>query len=427
MNLPKPSIIAVRAVRQYRCRDIVSYLALRYYLESRSARRERWPNDVASSVVMRRSARPYFFVKHFKERDGEGVIHHRELHLPCANEILAEGVLLAECSKHNAFENAPSVFSYELSKGVEFEGMFRPYFGGLQRRQKQIAMACRSDDDLIVLYGDVRRFYPSISHEVAANAWKSTCEEAHLVTQHTDLGVRLIEDYSFVDKRHGSGILTGPMFSHLIGNLVMKPVDEAMAGQSRVSYFRYVDDVVLVGPLYAVRDAYEELGQRLGDMGLELHPEGSGKHLQVSASEWLQGEDDFADTTQPIQWKSLVHRLKCLLLGESARHETIRMALRAAGFRLPLPNYAGVIREQSYLARMKGFIESRWIRGKTGRLTQVVEEAEILRDRYLRGLDVYLEQIRSAVRYQRKRLLPNTLSGKSTCLLGKPSAACWAC
>ena len=406
MNAPTPSIVAIRAVRQYRSRDIVPYLGLRYYLANRSARRDRWPSEVASALVAQRSDHPYFRVKHFKERDDEGNVLHRELHLPGANEILAEGALLAECSKCAAFENADSVFSYELSKDNDIDGMFRPYFGGLQRRHEQIAKACRSDRNLVVVYGDVKRFYPSISPQLAEEEWSAASEDAHLKNGSIEIGHRLIDSHKAVSGSAGKGILTGPMFSHLLGNLVLRRIDQAMALRPGVSYFRYVDDVVLVGSSTAVKDAYAELRSRLNELELELHPEGSGKHLNISATEWLRGEHDFTDTREPIQWKTLAFGLKSLLIGEPNNHAMIQERLRSAGFRFPLLNYAGVTRERRFLDRMTKLIGTGWLRAKARRLDALVGDASILRDRYFRELGDLLSNVDSVSGYERKRLLP---------------------
>jgi len=36
------SILAIKALNQYRKRDVIPYLGLRYYLDNTSARRDRW-------------------------------------------------------------------------------------------------------------------------------------------------------------------------------------------------------------------------------------------------------------------------------------------------------------------------------------------------------------------------------------------------
>jgi hypothetical protein len=69
------------------------------------------------------------------------------------------------------------------------------------------------------------------------------------------------------------------MLSHLLGNLVLRSIDEAMAGDARARYFRYVDDIVLVGSPEQVKSTYQDVPARLDDLGLKLHPEESEKHI----------------------------------------------------------------------------------------------------------------------------------------------------
>jgi hypothetical protein len=43
-KLLRPGILAVRAVNQYRRREVFAYLGLRYYLENTAARSDTWIN-----------------------------------------------------------------------------------------------------------------------------------------------------------------------------------------------------------------------------------------------------------------------------------------------------------------------------------------------------------------------------------------------
>ncbi len=56
----------------------------------------------------------------------------------------------------------------------------------------------------------------------------------------------------------------------------MQPIDDAMAKYD-VSYFRYVDDVLMYGGQEQVHAAFKSLGGRLKRRGLGLHPLSSGK------------------------------------------------------------------------------------------------------------------------------------------------------
>jgi hypothetical protein len=143
MKRLRPSILSARAVNQYRRRDVLTYLGLRYYLHNTAARTDYWARQVATDLVLTRTDLPYFRALHFKDSAPGGQVEHRPIFLPSANEALAEAALLDECANHpQAFANPTCVFSYELSRGEERKGIFQPYFGGLQKRHQAIAEAC---------------------------------------------------------------------------------------------------------------------------------------------------------------------------------------------------------------------------------------------------------------------------------------------
>lgn len=405
-ELPTPSTFAIRAIRQYRRRDVVPYLALRYYLENRSSRRDRWATDVAVELVLQRGTHPYLAAKHFKGRDGSGHVQFRDLYLPSANEAIAEAVLLAECSKLPAFENGPSVFSYDLAKNAEIEGTFRHYFGGLKRRHEAIASACRHRENSIVRYADIRQFYPSIPAKAARDAWLATCHRSGLAERMARLGSCLIDSHLSVRARNEPELLTGPMFSHLLANLVLRGLDGAMSARPGISYFRYVDDIVLVGPESAVAESYNEVTARLDELGLKLHGEDSTKHLLIGAEDWLNGEHDFRDDRQPIRWTSLVAGLKWLLTSAPDRHDEVQRAFLNEGFRMPVPDYTGAVREKPYVQRLRELIPLPWFRGKQRNLNDLIVEGGVLRDRYLRESEALLSTIASLTAYERRRVLP---------------------
>jgi hypothetical protein len=100
----RPETFAIRAVNQYRRRDILGYLGLRYYLENEAAKRDIWAKDVSAYLVNGRSTPIYYLSRHFKEIADEGRVIYRNIFVPGPNEILAETALLYECSQHSAFK-----------------------------------------------------------------------------------------------------------------------------------------------------------------------------------------------------------------------------------------------------------------------------------------------------------------------------------
>lgn len=379
MSARAPQTYAVRAVNQYRRRDIFPYLALRYYLANSAARGERWAPEVAARLVLRRTDQPYLRVPHFKELGDRGV-EHRVLHLPCANESLVEAYLLDQCARKREFELPSCVYSYALSTGDETAGVFAPYYSGFKRRELDIERACRADLDAVVQYLDVRKFYPSIRCETATRSWLIAAARADLPATLLSLGEKLIADYRLVPGNEDGVLLTGPMLSHLLGNLVMRDLDREYGPTKAVRYFRYVDDIVLVGRPDAVRRLHADIAARLDDLGLKLHPPGSPKHRQHEAREWLHGVRDMPDDAARA-WMCLIGDIKRFLLAQPEEKLSLATALANEDFRLPLLDYSEAVRERTFLRRFRQLKDTRWLRSRLRRTSTrtIVSQARSLR------------------------------------------------
>lgn len=130
MKRSRPGVLAVRAVNQYRRRDVLPYLGLRYYLENTASRTDEWAKRVAIDLVLARNNTPCLRVFHFKEATETGRVEHRAIYLPGANEALSEAALLDECANQpHVFRNPLCVFSYHLNHGKDRSGIYRHYDG----------------------------------------------------------------------------------------------------------------------------------------------------------------------------------------------------------------------------------------------------------------------------------------------------------
>lgn len=411
MKRLRPGILAVRAVNQYRRRDVFAYLSLRYYLDNAAACTDQWAKQVAIDLVLGRTDLPYLQVPHFKETNERGEIVHREIYLPGANEALAEAALLAECRNHKGiFSNPDHVFSYEVNEGDDRTGIFVPYFVGLRARHDRIAAACDAEPNGIVRYTDIKKFYPSISSERALSVWRRYADRANLATPMREVADKLLQDHAKLSQENqaGMGILTGPMLSHLIGNLVLRDIDEYCAKSLPVKYFRYVDDITLVGSREAVSRAAEEIQSRLLDIGLMVHGDDSPKTIEVRASEWLTARDDFSESRRDISWSSLIGDLKKFLLLNPEGCSDLRQVFRETGFRIPVLDYSNAVFEGGYLERVSFFARRVWYRRKSQAVSieSLVSQARYLRTRYRDEFVLLAEQLGSANTFQKKRRIP---------------------
>lgn len=403
--------LALQVINQYRTRDILGYLGLRYYLENDCARRDSWAIEVSSHLTISKKDAGYFHSLHFKEKLDSGAIEHRDIFIPGPNEAYTEAALLSECAKHPEFQPHDFVFSYSLSSFDDTRGVYQPYFLGLQERHRRIAEICQKEQDSVVRYTDIKRFYPSISSRVANDAWVKACAEAKLPSNFKDLGLKLLSNHADTSriKAHGKGLLTGPMLSHLIANLVLRETDEAMYELFPGRYFRYVDDVVLVGPKDVVMAGRAKLDDYLTKLDLELHDLGSGKDFQITAAEWLLGEEDFSINIS-TEWNNFSRNLKQFLIFQNRSHTELSTSFAAEGFRMPLQDYSVVVTEASYRQRISDSLHRHpWLLKtifKQTTLENLLSSAQRLRKEYTARLDELLAAAPNILGYERKRAIP---------------------
>ena len=443
MTSIRPPIVVTRAVNQYRRRDILPYLCLRYCFASQATRSGDWLRRVAVRLAKQRDPLRYYCLKHFKELRG-GKPDLRDIFVPGAIEAVAEAVLLNRCSlAPHVFENPRDVFSYRLAGGDDRQGLFQHYSSGLRERHAAVARACRAKPRQVVAYRDIKAYYPSISLAKARTTWERYATEAGLHADDVGLGAALIEGQRGCNPSAPDNLLVGPMLSHLIGNLVLRDLDTEFAGHPSVRYFRYVDDIILVGGHSQVVEASSQLSGRLAGISLQMHPAGSSKNIDVSSEEWLTGENDYADSNERPSWKTLIGELKTFLIRNPSQREALAVALRNEGIRIPVVDYSSAIAEQTYLTKLAEWAEYRWYRviGKAASIAGIVQQARVLAERFEEGLVETADRFNAASLFGRKRFVPklryrlnrlaylappDRLPGISDAVAGIPDVACHA-
>lgn len=404
-----PEVLAARAVHQYRRRDIFAYVSLRQYLRNTAALRDIWSDEIATEQVSERP-RPYYNeIQSFKEIDPRnGTPGFRPMHIPGPNEILAETALLAACAEAGGpFERHPSVFSYQLCENqTNSIGSFEPYFDGFKARHTGIAAACHAQPDAWVVYTDIRKYYPSITLERALVAWRRACKESKLESRYAVLGEKLLAGarayQASSDDDHR--LLTGPMFSHLIGNLIFRDIDTDLSKELPNGYFRYVDDVAIVAPKDRALAMEQRLREHLERLGLHLNED---KRLEVPAVVWLRGENDFEDHPG-ISWKTFIGDMRRLLLFYPHERKSLETQFGLLGIRIRPIDYAEITQERPFLDNISYYIRLPWFRRSIRAKSwagNVVSQAVQLRERYTAELEALLNDFESLRGYERKRKL----------------------
>ena len=398
----QPETLAKRAVYEYRRRDTLAYASLRLYLSNQSASRDRWAREVASDLVLDQGQPIYNRIRYFKKMGKRDNCEFRDLYIPGPNEILAETALLGDCAKYSEIFQPPcGVYSYRLSSRTTSNGVYKYYFYGFLDRHSAIAKACHEQSDSMVIYTDITEFYPSISIELAKKVWSAACDDSDFPDSGRELGMKLLENYERSTSNSGSGLPIGPMFSHLIGNLVLRDIDLKMAEVAPGRYFRYVDDFVFVAPNEEAVKLELDLKGMLNSKGLELHPE---KRIPVPARRWLKVANIFDDEESSVSWKTFVGKLKQLMLFRPSSRLEMEKELRDAEIRIRPLDYSRAGQERDFRSRVRYLVENVRFRLRMRDLSpnRIVQEGLQLRSRYMGELFEALQYLKSSDTFGRK-------------------------
>ena len=132
---------------------------------------------------------------------------------------------------------------------------------------------------------DIKIFYDSIQRERLIKTLKPriSCTEALRLVEHSLLTPIVPKNTArkrHVEFRSKDGIPQGLAISNILASIYMQDVDKAMMTLG-VTYYRYVDDVLMYGEKTKIEKAFRSLTTRLRSRGLSLHPLNSGKtHLE---------------------------------------------------------------------------------------------------------------------------------------------------
>ena len=404
----RPESLAIKAINQYRKRDIISYLGLRYYLMNSSARRNRWINEVSTELTQHKPTPAYFKTSHFKKTDENGNVIPRTIYIPAPNEALAEVALITECSKQSAFQSKNYVFSYQFASENDLSGVFKYYFEGFKERHKAIVSACRRQQCATVLCTDIKKFYPSIPYKVAISSWKRAANSSSLSPSFKSLGYCLLEKHLAQSQKDNSGkcLLTGPIFSHLIANLALTEIDEKMWKITNGKYWRYVDDIAMLGSNDELESWRATLKKLFEELELELHT--GDKDYSVTSCEWLTSENDFNnDTSQP--WMRLIGDIKKFLLANPHKHKELTDTFSKLNINLPIIHYSEEIYEKAYLQKIKDrFAAYRWSwkNVKALSINTILDSITETRTFYHNQITSALSEYSIANEFEKKRLIP---------------------
>ena len=139
-----------------------------------------------------------------------------------------------------------------------------------------------SDTNSTMVYGcDIENFYGSIDREILLSKLRRRIRHKPIInlirraitTPAVPGGSRRSEQKKFFEK---VGVPQGLAISNILASIYMRSIDDAIK-EMDVLYFRYVDDILIVGTTKEVEQAQERLEQLLKKHRLKAHKIGSGK------------------------------------------------------------------------------------------------------------------------------------------------------
>ena len=80
------------------------------------------------------------------------------------------------------------------------------------------------------------------------------------------------------------GLIQGCAFACLLANLILKDIDTEISNM-RVIYYRYSDDIIILGRNSNVRYAKRKIAEMLEPKGLQLHPK---KVQEINSNDWFE-------------------------------------------------------------------------------------------------------------------------------------------
>ena len=336
--------IALKSLNQYRKRDIIAYLSLRYYLDSKSSRTDLWAKEVATNLTLNNESSDFLKIKHFK-CVVNNEIKFREIHIPSPNDIISESVLISECAKYDSFYTNSAVYSYLLNDTNE--SIYKHYTNGLNKRFSSIQKACRDKTNIPSLY--------------------------------LELGKTFINKYKIEQKEvKNPGLLIGPMFCHLLANLYLKEIDSFMKKTTLNRYWRYVDDIVIMGNKKEIELFSKELHQKMKNLGLDLHDK--SKFFRLTTDEWLANESGI-DPNLSWKWPKLIGSIKKIAIYQPEKINQLKKIFNEMEVRLEILDYSREVKSAFISFKFFEWLK-RNIQSEKTSIEDIINYTENLRNKY---------------------------------------------
>ena len=351
-------VLVTRALNYTRRMHMPTYMGLRLLAQQ-------FPNNPKSNLIdnfvrykLERGTDPGFQEFKILKSMADKTIY-RDAWIGSPSEMLVETWLLKQLESLTSSRN---VYSYLWPSTVASGEIYHYFITGYADRNQRIeALLSRGDDDLVVYISDVERFYPRVSHEVLRTRVHRLFGEA--LSPDIQRGAMQVVE-SLLALNGELGIPIGPPLSHWLGHVAMSDVDDVLGMEFGNTYFRYVDDIVIVCTMAESLRVAEQVEGALCREGLTLNHD---KTMIISSQEWLRG---YRQTTALAEMGSTFNELVENLIGYFVRHTEderthVKGLFRNRGFSMPFFSIESRMKYNRFLAWLGYRISSgklrRWL------------------------------------------------------------------
>jgi len=141
---------------------------------------------------------------------------------------------------------------------------------------------------------DIKDFYPTIQHA----ALLARIGDLRLPREIEVLVERSIKQRTFSGGAAETvGIPQGLPISNAVANLYLATLDQRFSDDAALHYRRFVDDILILGPLERLSDLHGEIEEMLGNLGLSAHPLRTAENDAVSL-----GKTVLAPISEPVSY-----------------------------------------------------------------------------------------------------------------------------
>jgi hypothetical protein len=280
MQWPNDVLVA-RALNAVRPLYFPSYVGVRLL----ASHVERDDDYLARLIVRRLNSLEHWRYTKFQLYKGsvarpDAISHeYRDAVAPSAITAVAEAVVLGLIANDAAFAVPSRVYSYRWPRSSKSGGSYEYFAIGYVQRNEAIAAALSHGK--IAVITDIKSFYPSAR------------PKAVLALLEQRLRARVIDSVSplsilgFFEQLMGqaNGIPIGPSAGHVLGHLVLEPVDKELTSKFGDQYFRYVDDIIVVTDAKEASKTTQIIEASLEGRGFELN---ASKTVLLEPHDWRQ-------------------------------------------------------------------------------------------------------------------------------------------